>query len=86
MATKQNRKPSKPRPGEGASVIEPHRLYTYSEVAEFCGGLTSDRTVRGWVEARTIGFVQLPGGRGRRISGRQYLDAIEAGTVDPEAV
>jgi hypothetical protein len=67
-------------------VVEPNRLYTYAEIAELYGGDVTERMVRGWVEARKIGFVIKPGGRGRRISGLQYLRAVEAGSVDPEEV
>jgi hypothetical protein len=84
MATKV--KQSKSRRTESAPTIEPHRLYTYAEIAELYGGDVTERMVRGWVEARKIGFVTKPGGRGRRISGRQYLDAVAAGSVDPEEV
>ena len=62
-----------------ASAIEPHRLYTYAEAAELFGA--KERQVRRWVEEGKLDYTPLPGGRGRRISGQQYLDTIHKTAV-----
>jgi excisionase family DNA binding protein len=62
-----------------ASAIEPNRLYTYAEAAELFG--VTDRQVRRWVEEGKLDYTVLPAGRGRRISGQQYIDTIRNSAV-----
>lgn len=62
--------------------IEPDRLYTYAEMAEMFG--VAERQVRRWVEEGKLDYTPLPGGRGRRISGRQYLATIHKSAVAAE--
>jgi excisionase family DNA binding protein len=64
------------------SAVEPHRLYTYEEIGRFCG--VPGRRVRRWVEDGKMDYTPLPGGRGRRISGQQYLDYIRQSAVAAE--
>ena len=59
---------------EPAVAVEPTRLYRFEEIAPFAG--VSARQIRRWVESGWIAYVQLP--QGRRISGQQYLDFVEA--------
>jgi excisionase family DNA binding protein len=63
-------------------AIEPYRLYTYEEAAELFG--VTARQVRRWVEEGKLDYTPLPGGRGRRISGQQYLDTIRNAAVAAE--
>jgi excisionase family DNA binding protein len=60
-------------------LIIPDQLYTYAQIAAFAS--VNDRSVREWVQQKKIAYIQLPGGRGRRISGAQWLDAIRSGAV-----
>ena len=60
-------------------LVQPERLYTYAEMAELFG--VTERQVRRWVEERKLDYTPLPGGRGRRISGQQYLDTIRNSAV-----
>lgn len=69
MATKQ----------KDALGVEPERMYSYEEIAEFAGA--TPRRVRRWVEDGLMGYVQLP--RGRRVLGRQYAAYVASNTVDP---
>lgn len=62
--------------------IEPDRLYTYAEIAAFCGTGVSARQVKRWVEEEKLAHTLLPNGRWRRIRGRQYLAALDAGAVE----
>jgi excisionase family DNA binding protein len=62
------------------SEVDPNRLYTYIEVAALCGA--TDRQVRRWVEDGKLAYTRLPAGRGRRVSGQQYLDYIAQNAVD----
>jgi excisionase family DNA binding protein len=64
-------------------AIEPNRLYTYDEIAELFG--VTARQVRRWVEDGKMDYTPLPGGRGRRISGQQYLDTIRKSAVAASA-
>jgi DNA-binding transcriptional MerR regulator len=59
---------------EPVGAVEPTRLYRYEELAAFAG--VSARQIRRWVESGWMSYVQLP--QGRRVSGQQYLDFIEA--------
>ena len=63
---------------EDATRIDPDRLYTFAEIAEFCGGDVSERQVRRWTSEGKMPYTPLPGGRGRRISGRQYIEHIRS--------
>jgi excisionase family DNA binding protein len=60
--------------------IDPCRLYSYEEIAEFIGDV-SWRRVRRWVEEGKMPYTLLPAGRGRRISGQQYLDFLKNSAV-----
>lgn len=75
--------PTKVHPEE--REIIPTRLYTFAAVAKFFGGGVTDRQVRRWVTDGKMAYTPLPGGRGRRISGQQYLDYINDHRVEPEA-
>jgi len=57
-----------------SEAVEPTRLYRYEELAPFAG--VTERQIRRWVTFGWLGYVQLP--QGRRVSGQQYLDFIEA--------
>jgi len=61
--------------------VAAERLLTYADAAELTAA--SERQVRRWVEEGKLGFVQLP--RGRRITGRQLAEFIEACSVEPVA-
>ena len=61
---------------ERVGAVEPTQLYRYHELAPFAG--VSARQIRRWVESGWLGYVQLP--QGRRVSGQNYLDFIEART------
>jgi excisionase family DNA binding protein len=63
-------------------AVEPHRLYTFAEVAELFG--VTERQVRRWVSEGKLDYTPLPGGRGRRVSGQQYLDTIRERAVPAE--
>jgi excisionase family DNA binding protein len=65
------------------SSIDPDRLYTYEEIAAMCG--VSPRRVRRWVEEGKLGWTPLPGGRGRRIAGWQWIDYVRAHAVAADA-
>jgi len=62
--------------------IDPDRLYTYAETAELFG--VTERQIRRWVSDGKLDYTPLPGGRGRRISGQQYLDTIRKSAVPAE--
>ena len=74
-----------------ADAIDPYRLYTYAEIAEFFG--VAERRVRRWVEEGKLDYTPLPGGgagnskrtHGRRVSGAQYLAYVEKAAVAAEA-
>lgn len=65
--------------------IESNRLYTYVEMANFAGLDGTDeqkyRRVRRWVEDGKLGFTPLPGGRGRRIAGWQWIEYVRNSAV-----
>lgn len=74
--------PTKEKQRDDARSVDPDRLYTYAEVGALCGA--SERQVRRWVEEGKMPYTPLPGGRGRRISGQQYLDVIRRRAVEAE--
>ena len=74
---------SKDKPDPRPSTELP-RTFTYAQVAEMFH--VSERRIRGWVEAGKIGFLPLPGGRGRVITEEQIREVIVANSVDPEVV
>lgn len=55
------------------------RLYTYAQIAEFAS--VNARSVRQWVEDGKLSYTPLPGGRGRRISGEQWLSYLHSSAV-----
>jgi hypothetical protein len=59
--------------------IDPDWLYTYAQIAEFAS--VDERRVRQWVEDGKLDYTPLPGGRGRRISGAQWLETIRSSAV-----
>jgi len=69
--------------------IEPNQLYTYVEIADFAGLDGDDeqkhRRVKRWVTEGKIGFTPLPGGRGRRIAGWQWIADVRNGAVEAGA-
>lgn len=67
---------------EEPAAVKPHKLYSYGEIAEFFG--VTARQVRRWVDEGKLDYTPLPGGRGRRISGQQYLDTIRKAAVAAE--
>ncbi len=66
---------------QSIDTVDPRRLYTYAEAAAYYGGDVTARRVRRWVEDGKHPYVELPGGRGRRISGQQLLDTIDKHAV-----
>jgi hypothetical protein len=64
--------------------VDPERLYTFDEIAELAGGAVDHRRVRRWTDERKLGFITLPGGRGRRVMGKQWLKHLDDATTDPE--
>jgi len=69
--------------------IEPGQFYTYVEIANFAGLDGNDeqkhRRVKRWVAEGKIGFTPLPGGRGRRIAGWQWIEYLRSNAVEPMA-
>jgi hypothetical protein len=65
------------------ATIEPDRLYTYDEIGAMCG--TSPRRVRRWVEEGKLAYTSLPGGRGRRIAGWQWIEHLRSSAVTADA-
>lgn len=63
-------------------AIDPGHLYTDGQAADFLG--VTAFTVRNMRRDGRIGHVKISPERGRRISGRQILDYIEANSVPPE--
>lgn len=68
--------PSKPA---RASAIDPDKLYTYAEIAALAS--VNPRRVRQWVEDGKLSYTPLPGGRGRRVAGGQWLDYLNRSAV-----
>jgi excisionase family DNA binding protein len=66
-----------------ASGIDPHKLFTDQEVADLMG--ISVWHVRNLIRDGRIGYVKTGPKRGRRISGRDYLDYLERNRVEAAA-
>ncbi len=66
------------------TAIDPHRLYTDEQAAEFLGG--THHQVRNMKRDGRIGYVPTgEKGRIRRVSGQDILDFIENNRVKPKA-
>ena len=65
-------------------TVDAERLYTFEEIARFAGGNVDHRRVRRWTDERRLGYVTLPGGRGRRVMGKQWLAYLSGAIMDPE--
>lgn len=74
--------PKTTAPSLGAN-IEPDRLYTYDEIGAMCG--VDARRVRRWVEEGKLAYTPLPGGRGRRVAGWQWIEHLRASAVPADA-
>jgi len=61
--------------------IDPVRLYSPEELSPLSG--IAARRLQRMMDDGRIGFVMLGRERGRRISGKQYLDYIERNSVGP---
>lgn len=72
-----------PSQDTSASGIDPHRLYSYEEIAAVMA--VEPRQVRRMVEEGWLGYVKTGPRRGRRVSGQNYLDYLAANTVEPAA-
>jgi excisionase family DNA binding protein len=87
MATKQAPKPErKPKAQrqkqQPASGIDPNRLYSYEEIAEFMG--VTWWVVRNLVREGRLGYTKVSAQRLRLVSGANYLDYLAANTVPAE--
>lgn len=57
--------------------FDPAAVFTIPEAAEKFA--VSPRQMRRWVYEGKMGYVLLPGGRGRRVTGQHLNDALAAG-------
>lgn len=64
------------KPPTSGAGIDPDQLYTYAEIGAMCG--VDARRVRRWVEEGKLAYTPLPGGRGRRIAGWQWIEHLRA--------
>ena len=76
--------PTTPKSTLSETAIDPHRLYTNEQVAEFLGGTHTQ--VRNMKRDGRIGYVVTGAkGRIRRVSGQDILDFIERNHVEAKA-
>jgi hypothetical protein len=67
------------------SGIDPHRLFTYAELAEATG--LNEYLIRNMVSDGRLEFVAIGSERGKRVAGYQYLAWLEDNSrrYEPEA-
>ena len=63
--------------------FNPDQVFTIEEAAELLK--VSTRRMRRWVYNGSMGYVLLPGGRGRRVTGAHLNQAMAAGDRTPDA-